>query len=413
MLKVKDTLRATVHLTFDGRVVKAYHGPNAQERFEKEVQILKVLAQRGCDFVPKLLESDADKIRIITSNCGTRVEHLDEDRRQRLFAELETYGVRHDDPDVRNVTYRSSDGRFCVIDFEFATLLPDARMNKTETPALTLHWSGLSDIGKVRKNNEDSFLGIRFDAHEVQRLGKIGESTTLDHDLVFAVCDGMGGAKAGEYASNIAVDKITTLLPRSFRKAANGSGEVGEIMNKLFAEIHRAIVYLGRSYEECHGMETTLSLCWFTPGRAYFGHIGDSRIYYLRAGATEITQLTQDDTYVGWLFRTGQINEREARTHPRRNVLQKALGGGNQFVEPQIGTVAFNPGDIFLLCSDGLTEGIYNHHLVDVLREAEEVQPGKTTAQRLVAASLANDGRDNTTALAIKVLGPASDGQAR
>jgi len=124
MLQVKDTLRATVHLTFDGRVIKAYHGPNAKERFDKEVRVLKFLEERGCNFVPKLLEADAEKVRIITSNCGTRVEHLDEARLRELFAELESFGVRHDDPDMRNVTYRRSDGRFCVIDFEFATILP-------------------------------------------------------------------------------------------------------------------------------------------------------------------------------------------------------------------------------------------------------------------------------------------------
>lgn len=129
MLRVKDTLRATVHLTFDGRVIKAYHGPNARDRFDKEVRILKFLETRGCNFVPKLLEADAAKVRIITTNCGTRVEHLDEQRRAELFAELETFGVRHDDPDMRNVTYRHSDGRFCIIDFEFATILPGFENN--------------------------------------------------------------------------------------------------------------------------------------------------------------------------------------------------------------------------------------------------------------------------------------------
>lgn len=124
MLKVKDTLRATVNLTFDGRVIKTYHGPNARERFENEVRILRHLRERGCPFVPRLLVADSDKIRIITTNCGTRVEHLDDARRQELFAELEQFGVRHDDPDVRNVTYRNSDGRFCLIDFEFASILP-------------------------------------------------------------------------------------------------------------------------------------------------------------------------------------------------------------------------------------------------------------------------------------------------
>jgi tRNA A-37 threonylcarbamoyl transferase component Bud32 len=124
MLKVKDTLRATVNLTFDGRVIKAYHGPNAEERFTNEVRILKFLEEKNCPFVPRLLESDPDRLRIITSNCGSRVEHLDEQRQAELFAELEQFGVRHDDPDVRNVTYRRSDGRFCIIDFELATILP-------------------------------------------------------------------------------------------------------------------------------------------------------------------------------------------------------------------------------------------------------------------------------------------------
>jgi hypothetical protein len=125
MLKVKDTLRATVHLSFDGRVFKAYHGPKAQERFETEVQVLRYLEKRKCPFVPRLLEAHPEELRIVTTNCGGRVERLDEKRRQEIFAELEKFGVRHDDPDMRNVTYRFSDGRFCIIDFEFATLLTD------------------------------------------------------------------------------------------------------------------------------------------------------------------------------------------------------------------------------------------------------------------------------------------------
>jgi tRNA A-37 threonylcarbamoyl transferase component Bud32 len=127
MLKVKDTLRATVHLSFDGRVFKTYHGPNAKERFENEVRVLKFLETRGCHFLPRLIEADEKKLQIITTNCGTRVDHLDEKRAKELFAELEKFGVRHDDPDMRNVTYRQSDGRFCLIDFEFATILPESK----------------------------------------------------------------------------------------------------------------------------------------------------------------------------------------------------------------------------------------------------------------------------------------------
>ena len=125
MLKVKDTLRATVNLTFDGRVIKVYHGPKAQERFDNEVRLLRYLEARGCGFVPRLLEADPAQLRIVTTNCGSRVQHLDAARTKELFAELEQFGVRHDDPDIRNVTYRQSNGRFCLIDFEFATLLDE------------------------------------------------------------------------------------------------------------------------------------------------------------------------------------------------------------------------------------------------------------------------------------------------
>ena len=133
MLKVKDTPRATVHLTYDGRVVKVYHGANAPARFANEVRVLRYLEARGCDFVPRLLEADENKLRIVTTNCGSRVEHLDEQRRKEVFAGLEKFGVRHDDPDIRNVTYRRSDGRFCLIDFEFAAILPDEKSSSSSS----------------------------------------------------------------------------------------------------------------------------------------------------------------------------------------------------------------------------------------------------------------------------------------
>lgn len=276
---------------------------------------------------------------------------------------------------------------------------------QAEATATSLHWYGWTDKGKVRKNNEDSFLGLKFDAREVQRLGKFGQASLVNSDFAFAVSDGMGGAKAGEYASNIAVEKITTLLPRSFgQRAAGLSAGFEDVLSELFGQVHKALAYLGRSYEECQGMETTLSLCWFTPGWLYFGHIGDSRIYYFSKRAGSIKQISHDDTYVGWMFRNGQINEREARTHPRRNVLQKSLGGSNQFVDPQVGAVGYEPGDCFLICSDGLTEGLYNHHLLDVLQTLDETNLSQNPAQQLVLEAVKNDGRDNTTALIIKAV---------
>ena len=123
---VKDTLRAAVRISYDGRVYKTFRGPKAAERFANEVKILQYLEKRNCPFVPRLLESDPEKLQIVTTSCGSRVEHLDEERARELFAELELYGVHHEDAEVRNVTYRQSDGRFCLIDFEFASVLPES-----------------------------------------------------------------------------------------------------------------------------------------------------------------------------------------------------------------------------------------------------------------------------------------------
>ena len=125
MNQVKDTLRATVRLGYDGRVHKQFRGPKAEERFATEVKVLRHLEERGCPFVPRLLDADPANLKIITTNCGSRVDHLDEERSRELFNELLQYGVRHDDAEMRNVTYRPSDGRFCLIDFEFATILDE------------------------------------------------------------------------------------------------------------------------------------------------------------------------------------------------------------------------------------------------------------------------------------------------
>lgn len=271
-----------------------------------------------------------------------------------------------------------------------------------EVSPVHLAWSGHTDRGRVRKNNEDAFLGLAIDAQEVRHLGKIGEAGVENADFVFAVSDGMGGAMAGEFASRIAVEKITRMLPPLFKQSASGiAAGFTEVLEELFSEIHKALLYLGASYEECSGMGATLSLCWFSRQWMYFGHIGDSRIYYLPA-AGGIRQLTHDDTHVGWLFRTGQLNEREAKNHPRRNILQDALGAGHQFVNPQVGAVGFEAGDRFLLCTDGVTDAIYNDQLPGLLEE------GGNAADHLVREAVARSGRDNSTALIVRASEQAS-----
>jgi hypothetical protein len=106
-------------------VHKTFRGYMAKERFENEVCALRRLEEKGCPFVPHLLEVDAQKLKILTTNCGMRVDRLNPQRQKEVFDELERYGVRHEDREMRNITYRTSDGRFCVIDFEFATVLDD------------------------------------------------------------------------------------------------------------------------------------------------------------------------------------------------------------------------------------------------------------------------------------------------
>jgi tRNA A-37 threonylcarbamoyl transferase component Bud32 len=125
MHEMKDTPRALVRISFDGRVHKTFRGHLARERFEQEVRVLNHLAAEGCPFVPRLLESDPAQLKIVTTNCGNRVDRINPQRQKEVFAELEKYGVRHEDQDLRNITYRTSDGRFCVIDFEFATVMGD------------------------------------------------------------------------------------------------------------------------------------------------------------------------------------------------------------------------------------------------------------------------------------------------
>jgi PPM family protein phosphatase len=275
-------------------------------------------------------------------------------------------------------------------------------------PSSILRWSGLTDVGRFRPNNEDTFLALNFDGHDVRYLGKTGEASLAGTDFVFAVSDGMGGAKSGEFASRITVDRVTRLLPRGFRLSAAGmSSGFQDILSELFSAIHNDLIKLGASYEECAGMGCTLSLCWFTPEWAYFGHIGDSRIYYLpREGG--MSQVSHDHSFVGTQRRKGVMNEREARSDPRRSALQQALGAGNQFIEPQIGAVGHRPGDRFVICSDGVVDGLWDRELEEITRATVADGNADSTAKRLVATAVQNSGRDNTTAIVVEVLGPPS-----
>jgi PPM family protein phosphatase len=261
---------------------------------------------------------------------------------------------------------------------------------------MTLSWTAHTDKGRFRDNNEDSFLAVTFDSTEVRLLGKLGEGDLTTSDYVFAVSDGMGGAKSGEFASRIAVEKITRLLPQSFKAAAMGldSGR-GDILAELFTRVHGQMTYLARCYEECRGMGATLSLCWFSPEHMFFCHIGDSRIYLVPHDGP-MKQLTDDHTFVGYQFREGLLTEMQARTAPGRNRLQKALGGGQQYIEPQVGVVRFEPRDRFLICSDGVVDGLWNRGIEEAVRAGLD-------GQQIVKLALDEGSRDNVTAMVISV----------
>jgi hypothetical protein len=124
MPDVKDTRRAHVRITYDGRVIKTFRGHQAAERFENEVRVLRWLEQHECPNVPRILETDPENLRLVTTNCGQRVEHMTKERMQEIYGELlRRYRVRHDDPYLRNITYDKVKGQFCLIDFEYASIL--------------------------------------------------------------------------------------------------------------------------------------------------------------------------------------------------------------------------------------------------------------------------------------------------
>lgn len=127
MEQMKDTRRALVRIGYDGRVHKTFRGHQAAERFENEIRVLRYLQSKGCEYVPRVLETFPEELRMVTSSCGQRVEHINGEKVREIFADLERhYRVRHEDAYARNITYSPQAGRFCVIDFEFATILDPA-----------------------------------------------------------------------------------------------------------------------------------------------------------------------------------------------------------------------------------------------------------------------------------------------
>ena len=134
MREIKDSPRSLARIGYDGRVHKTFRGKGARERFANEVRILRLLEDRGCDYVPRLIEVDPEELYIVTTNCGQMASKMRKQKIDAIFKQLEEdYGVRHDDPFEKNVTYRKTDGRFCIIDFELAEAI-DGWKGQPEEP---------------------------------------------------------------------------------------------------------------------------------------------------------------------------------------------------------------------------------------------------------------------------------------
>ena len=237
--------------------------------------------------------------------------------------------------------------------------------------------AGRTDVGRQRSANEDDFvLAPPF----------------------FAVADGMGGAKAGEVASAMATEGF---------EGERDSGEPAEVqLARILRDANRRIYDLAVADESHRGMGTTLTAAKVTGDEISLGHVGDSRAYRMRDG--ELEQLTKDHSLVAELERSGQITAEAAEHHPQRSIITRALGPEPE-VEVDTYTVTGREGDVFLLCSDGLTSMISDEEIGSILRSADSLD---AAADALVRAANQSGGKDNITVVLFRV-GPNGDGLPR
>lgn len=232
---------------------------------------------------------------------------------------------------------------------------------------------GNSDIGLVREKNEDSLL----------------VSAPL-----FAVADGMGGHAAGEIASQLALASFQEFLNRD-----QGNGSWPEKLTAAACAANEAVYEEARKRERLAGMGTTLSAVYLEGIHAYWLHIGDSRLYLYRA--EQLQQITSDHSLVWELVRAGSISAEEARHHPRRNVLTKALGTQEK-IEADVGMVELKAGDYLLLCSDGLSGLVDENQLQQLLAEHKD-ESLKTRVDLMISAANNAGGHDNISAILVEV----------
>jgi serine/threonine protein phosphatase PrpC len=247
-------------------------------------------------------------------------------------------------------------------------------------PGLTV--ASLTDIGRLRVNNEDSWLYWEPDAEEeFARKGRLA-----------VIADGMGGYEGGQEASRLAVDTVRMVYERDLSDDAQNALVTG------LRSAHEAIQRFAVQHPQFTGMGTTCTALSIVEQQLYFAHIGDSRLYQLRAGA--ISRLTRDHSYVGRLVETGLVRSEDAELHPQRHILTAALGSGPEVI-PHVPErpIPLEAGDVLVLCTDGLWSVVSE---MDIAHIALAEVPTEACT-RLVKAALDRGGPDNITVVVLRV----------
>lgn len=226
-----------------------------------------------------------------------------------------------------------------------------------------------SHTGLVRPINEDAFF-------------------ISEENGIFGVADGLGGHQAGEIASWLALKTAAETL-----MAPEVTGDPGERLHLAFAKANQALLNRGRTVASCEGMGTTLTLAWEVGATLYIGHIGDSRAYLYREKA--LTLLTRDHSVSGELVRSGVISQEEAREHPQRHILTRALGQAVGTTGEDVFTVGLREGDYIILCTDGLTSVFSDEEIAMNL----ETGTLREKIDRLIEGTLERGAPDNVTVI--------------
>ncbi len=267
------------------------------------------------------------------------------------------------------------------------------------TQAATLCWTSLSHNGARKPRNDDSLIAFASGPDGAEPLAESGSHSLGRHDLVFAISDGMGGGNAGDIASSTILRCMTEIIPETFKAAAAGFfPDSLEHLGQAVRGVHDQINAAAHGCPEKSGMAATLALAWFTPENLYIANVGDSRIYRSRNGTLE--QLSRDHTSAWGQWKRGEIAESQYRTHPRRAALYEVVGGGHASIYPHLAAIPYEPGDRFLVCSDGLIDGLWERHIRDAMAGPADLQG---VAGTLLKRAVENSGKDDTSVILISV----------